>query len=335
MGDWDAKLAALVERMPDQPVTSLSGTVSWMLPLFSRLAAAPAGSRAPAGRAAAVAGADHPWRGGFSAVCRRLRALARGAATSRCARCMRRARGFIGIADRGSGEGLRLLTDNGLFYEFIRPADLDMPRPARAWLADAEIGTEYALAITSNAGLWSVVIGDTVRLVSRDPPRLLITGRLSAMLSAFGEHLIAAELDQAMAEGAQAAGSGARRLHRHRPLSPRPTGYSAATSSSRSSRRCRMRRGRATLLAVVDGTLRRPERRLCRASPGARAAGTDCAAARGLCRVDAGAGEARGSEQGAPGAPRRGAACGAVSLPDDVTFHLSQSLIHVRLTGAR
>ncbi len=114
--------------------------------------------------------------------------------------------GFIAIADRGDGEGMRLVLDRGLFFEFVRPADLGSANPDRRWVADAEPGVEYALVLSSNAGLWSYVLGDTVRLLQTHPPRLLVTGRTAWSLSVAGEHLIGAELDAAMAEAARAVG---------------------------------------------------------------------------------------------------------------------------------
>jgi hypothetical protein len=98
------------------------------------------------------------------------------------------------------------MLDNGLFFEFVRPADLDSAAPERRWIGDAETGVEYALVLSTNAGLWSYVIGDTVQLVSRDPPRLLVTGRVGWSLSVAGEHLVGAELDVGMAAAAAALG---------------------------------------------------------------------------------------------------------------------------------
>ncbi len=101
---------------------------------------------------------------------------------------------------------MRLNLDNGLFYEFVRPADLASANPDRRWIGDAELGVDYALVLTSNAGLWSYVIGDVVTLISRDPPRLLINGRIAWSLSVAGEHVSGAELDAAMAAAAAALG---------------------------------------------------------------------------------------------------------------------------------
>jgi hypothetical protein len=115
--------------------------------------------------------------------------------------------GFIAMQDGGVGEGLRLSLDHGLFLEFVPVEDLGSPAPTRHWIADAEPGVNYAVVVTSCAGLWAYVLGDTVRLVGRDPPRVLITGRTSYGLSAFGEHLIAEEVERAVADAAAAIGA--------------------------------------------------------------------------------------------------------------------------------
>ena len=78
--------------------------------------------------------------------------------------------------------------------------------PSRLWLADVELGRDYALALTTCAGLWSYLVGDTVRFVSLDPPRIVVTGRTSYALSAFGEHLIGEEIEDAVSTAAGAIG---------------------------------------------------------------------------------------------------------------------------------
>src|SRR5207237_6997235 len=110
--------------------------------------------------------------------------------------------GFIASADRGFGEGLRMNLDNGLFCEFVPLEELGNPNPTRHWLANAETGVNYALVLATCAGVFGYIIGDTVRLVDKSPPRLLITGRTSYGLSAFGEHLIAEEIETGVAEAA-------------------------------------------------------------------------------------------------------------------------------------
>lgn len=114
--------------------------------------------------------------------------------------------GFIAVADRGPGDGLRLLLDNGLFYEFIEADQLDQPNPTRHWIDDVELDTNYAMIITSCAGLWSYSIGDLVRFVNLDTPRILVAGRVSQTMSTFGEHVTGEQLETAVATAAHHLG---------------------------------------------------------------------------------------------------------------------------------
>src|SRR6202022_260211 len=118
--------------------------------------------------------------------------------------------GFIAAADRGEGDGLRVVLDHGIFYEFVPVAEIGAPQPPRHWIGDVETGVDYAPVLTTCAGLWAYVVGDVVRFVSRDPPRLLVTGRLSYTLSAFGEHLTGEEIEAAVTSAAAAIGAGVR-----------------------------------------------------------------------------------------------------------------------------
>lgn len=105
--------------------------------------------------------------------------------------------GFFAYQDDPTEKSMLLFLDGRLFYEFV---DLDtyFDNPVRISLADVELHKNYALIITSNAGLWSYKIGDTVKFVSKNPYRLLVTGRTKHFTSAFGEHVIASEVEQAL-----------------------------------------------------------------------------------------------------------------------------------------
>lgn len=114
--------------------------------------------------------------------------------------------GFFAVQDYGSGEGMRLIMDHGIFYEFIPMDELNSPNPTRHWLATVEEGIDYALVLSTCAGLWSYIIGDMVRFVDVTPPRVLMVGRTSYMLSAVGEHVIGEELDKCLALACQKSG---------------------------------------------------------------------------------------------------------------------------------
>src|SRR5208282_5752565 len=108
---------------------------------------------------------------------------------------------------------LRLLLDHGLFYEFVPVTELDSPNPTRHWLGTLERGVNYAIVVSTCAGMWGHIIGDTVRFESLDPPLLSFTGRTRYTLSAFGEHLINEEVEAAMASASSASRASVRDWH--------------------------------------------------------------------------------------------------------------------------
>ena len=107
--------------------------------------------------------------------------------------------GFVALQTEWSA-GLTLMVDYGIFYEFVPVEDLGKDRPRRHTVADVEMGRPYAVALTSPAGLWSYLLGDTVRFVARDPLRLQITGRIRHFVNAFGENVIVEEVEEALVE---------------------------------------------------------------------------------------------------------------------------------------
>ncbi len=114
--------------------------------------------------------------------------------------------GFMAVQDRGYGDGLRLVLDNGIFYEFIPIEELGSKTPTRHWIGNIQKDIDYAIILTTAAGLWSYNIGDMVRFVDTKPPRLHMIGRTSYMLSAVGEHLIGEEIEDAVVRSAEALG---------------------------------------------------------------------------------------------------------------------------------
>jgi hypothetical protein len=189
--DWDSKLDALVEQVPAEAVRMLSGTPSWLLMLLHRLQARRGGAPPLPALELLVHGgvAWSPYRDRFAPL------LPKGCTTREVYPA---SEGFIAIADRGDGEGMALVLDRGVFLEFVPVAELGAAAPTRHWAATIETGIDYAVAVTSNAGLWSCLLGDVVRFVDRAPPRLLVTGRTAYDLSVFGEHLSGAEIAAAL-----------------------------------------------------------------------------------------------------------------------------------------
>jgi hypothetical protein len=91
-----------------------------------------------------------------------------------------------------------LNTNSGIFFEFIPASEIFNERPSRIQLKDVKVGENYAMVINNNAGLWGYNLGDTVKFVSAEPYRLVVTGRVKHFISAFGEHVIGEEVEQAL-----------------------------------------------------------------------------------------------------------------------------------------
>ncbi|MEN8769224.1 MAG: GH3 auxin-responsive promoter family protein, partial [Candidatus Arcticimaribacter sp.] len=106
--------------------------------------------------------------------------------------------GFFAYQDQQNQEGLLLLLNNGIFYEFIPVDQFGEDNPPRYSLAEVEVGVNYVLILSTTAGLWAYNIGDTVRFVSKEPYRLVVTGRVKHFISAFGEHVIGKEVETAL-----------------------------------------------------------------------------------------------------------------------------------------
>jgi hypothetical protein len=111
--------------------------------------------------------------------------------------------GFIAYQDTQTEPGLLLLLNAGIFFEFIPADEYFNENPTRLSIEDVELGKNYALIINSNAGLWGYSIGDTVKFVSRDPYRVIVSGRIKHFISAFGEHVIGEEVENAMKQTIQ------------------------------------------------------------------------------------------------------------------------------------
>src|SRR5690606_10801768 len=106
--------------------------------------------------------------------------------------------GFIAYQDRVEAEDLLLLLNHGIFYEFIPAEEFFNENPKRISIQDVELNKDYVLILNTNAGLWSYNIGDTIRFTSLKPYRIVVSGRIKHFTSAFGEHVIAHEVESAV-----------------------------------------------------------------------------------------------------------------------------------------
>ena len=206
LADWQEKVEKLARASLDEDIRALTGTPSWVLVLLDRvrtLRDARGENEKPLypNLEMFVHGGVNfaPYHARFQKQFEGLDVDMREVYAA--------SEGFIASADLGYGEGMRMNIDHGLFFEFVPVDELSAPKPTRHWLGNAETGVNYALVLSSCAGVFAYIIGDTVRLVSKTPPRILVTGRTSYGLSAFGEHLIAEEIETGVAEAASVIGA--------------------------------------------------------------------------------------------------------------------------------
>jgi hypothetical protein len=198
--DWETRIDAIARLVARQDLRLLSGMPSWTLILFQRVAevlGAPDGACGPLGArwpnlGVVVHGGVSfaPYRELFGQwIGRPLEYVEVYPASE----------GFVGLQTERSG-GLTLMVDYDIFYEFVPVEDLGAARPRRHTVDEVVLGLPYAVAMTTPAGLWSYLLGDTVRFVARDPLRLEITGRTRHFVNAFGENVIVEEVERALVE---------------------------------------------------------------------------------------------------------------------------------------
>jgi len=111
--------------------------------------------------------------------------------------------GFFAYQDSQEKEGLLLNLNAGIFYEFVRAEEIFKDNPKRIHIGEVELGVNYVLIISTNAGLWAYNTGDTIKFVSIKPYRIVVTGRVKHFISAFGEHVIQEEVEYAISQAAQ------------------------------------------------------------------------------------------------------------------------------------
>jgi hypothetical protein len=207
--DWDHKLELLAERSAALPITLVSGVPSWLLVFFERLlqitGRSSIGEVWPTLRVVVHGGtAFEPYRALFHRVL--------GSDAIQLLETYPASEGFVAAED-SRWQLLRLIVDHNIFFEFVPIEDLGKSRPARHTVADVVPGVQYAVVLTTCAGLWSYVLGDTVCFEHRDPPLLRFTGRTRYFLSAFGEHLISEEVERAVAQAAEVTGAAVADYH--------------------------------------------------------------------------------------------------------------------------
>jgi hypothetical protein len=206
---WDRKLTTLVERSLHEPVTLVSGVSSCLLMLFQRLVErsgkATVAEVWPKLEVVVHGGVKFdPYRSAFASIL--------GSDRIRLQESYPCSEGFIAFGDPAT-QHLRLIFDHGIFFEFVPVEELGSEHPTRHWLGNIRTGINYAIVVSTCAGMWAHIIGDTVRFESLTPPLLTFTGRTKYTLSAFGEHVISEEVEAAVATAATATRATVRDWH--------------------------------------------------------------------------------------------------------------------------
>jgi hypothetical protein len=195
--DWETKLDKIVEETINEDMTLISGIPPWMQMYFDRLIEK-SGKKItdlfPNFSVMVQGGVNfEPYKAKmFESIGKKLDYIELFPASE----------GFFAFQDSQKEEGLLLNTNSGIFYEFIPVNEIAKENPTRLSLKDVKLGENYALIISSNAGLWAYNIGDTVKFISVDPYKILVTGRIKHFISAFGEHVIGEEVEYALLKAA-------------------------------------------------------------------------------------------------------------------------------------
>jgi hypothetical protein len=204
MADWPAKIEAIVRRTASLDITTLAGIPSWVLILAEALRAHAARSRPrPPHLQALWPNFECFIHGGVPLAPFEDELRTALGPTVQFHEVYPASEAFIAVQDAEAGAGLRLLAGAGIFYEFLPLSEFDETDPGglgpRAVpLAEARPGIDYVLLLTTPAGLARYVIGDIVRFITMEPPRLIYVGRTRLQLSAFGEHVIEHEITEAL-----------------------------------------------------------------------------------------------------------------------------------------
>jgi phenylacetate-coenzyme A ligase PaaK-like adenylate-forming protein len=202
--DWEEKVEAIVEETMNEDMTLISGIPPWVQMYFDKLTEKSGGKNIkdifPNFELFVYGGVNYePYRAKIEAsIGRRIASIETYPASE----------GFIAYQDSQQEQGLLLLADAGMFYEFIPADEYYNDNPTRLSLGEVELDTNYALILNTNAGLWGYSIGDTVKFVSKDPYRIMVTGRIKHFISAFGEHVIGEEVEHALLSVANEEGVG-------------------------------------------------------------------------------------------------------------------------------
>jgi phenylacetate-coenzyme A ligase PaaK-like adenylate-forming protein len=196
--DWETKVDAIVEETFNENMTVISGIPSWVQMYFEKLqqkGEKPVGDIFKNFNLFIYGGVNYePYRAKFeNLIGRKVDSIELFPASE----------GFFAYQDSQQEKGMLLLLNSGIFYEFVKADEFFTDKPKRYTIGEVELGTNYVLIISTNAGLWAYNIGDTVQFTSLKPYRVIVSGRIKHYISAFGEHVIGKEVESALQEAMQ------------------------------------------------------------------------------------------------------------------------------------
>lgn len=191
--EWEQKLDKIVEETFNENMTLISGIPPWVQMYFDRLiekSGKKIGELFPNFSVMVQGGVNfEPYKSKLTeSIGRKIDTIELFPASE----------GFFAFQDSLTEPGMLLNTNSGIFYEFISVNEINNENPSRICLNEVVTGVNYALIISNNAGLWAYNIGDTIKFVSTNPYRIVVTGRIKHFISAFGEHVIAEEVESAV-----------------------------------------------------------------------------------------------------------------------------------------
>lgn len=191
--DWETKVDAIVQETEHENMTLISGIPPWLIMYFEKLQERhhkPVAEIFPNLQLIITGGVNYePYREKMNAL------LGKEIDT---VQTFPASEGFFAFQDDYTQNGLQLLTHHGIFYEFIPLSEIHSDTPTRLTLREVELHKDYALILTTDSGLWAYSIGDVVQFVSKNPYKIIVTGRTKHFTSAFGEHVIGHEVETAM-----------------------------------------------------------------------------------------------------------------------------------------
>ncbi len=193
--EWEKKLEKIVDETIQEKMTLISGIPPWMQMYFDKLqerSGKKVGELFPHFSLMVQGGVN------FEPYERKLiESIGRSIDTIELYPA---SEGFFAFQDSQKNQGMLLNTNSGIFFEFVPVSEIQRENPTRLMLKDVKPGDNYALIVSSNAGLWAYNTGDTVKFLSAEPYRLIVTGRIKHFISAFGEHVIGEEVESALIE---------------------------------------------------------------------------------------------------------------------------------------